>query len=122
MPALAQLKGVTLDCPDPVALAEFYHRFAGFEISFSTAEFAGLTVPDGPGIGFQRVADYRRPDWPGQSVPQQLHLDFAVDDVTAAEKKAVELGASVPAEQPGGERWRVLLDPAGHSFCLSATN
>ncbi|MEU8891938.1 VOC family protein [Streptomyces sp. NPDC048442] len=122
MPALAQLKGVTLDCPDPAALAEFYHRFTGFDLAFSSAEFAGLTVPDGPGIGFQRVPDYRKPRWPGQDVPQQLHLDFAVDDMAVAEKLAVELGASAAAEQPGGDRWRVLLDPAGHSFCISASS
>jgi hypothetical protein len=23
-----------------------------------------------------------------------------------------------PDHQPGGDRWRVLLDPAGHPFCL----
>ena len=31
--------------------------------------------------------------------------------------RARELGASLPDDQPG-ERWRVLLDPVGHPFCL----
>ncbi|USY17364.1 hypothetical protein NE857_18635 [Nocardiopsis exhalans] len=29
------------------------------------------------------------------------------------------LGAHKPEEQPGGDRWRVLVDPAGHPFCLT---
>ena len=36
-----------------------------------------------------------------------------------AEEAAVELGATVPEDQPG-ETWRVLLDPAGHPFCLTS--
>ena len=28
------------------------------------------------------------------------------------------LGAGQPAFQPGGDRWTVLTDPAGHPFCL----
>jgi len=30
----------------------------------------------------------------------------------------VELGATLPDEQPG-ETWRVLLDTSGHPFCLT---
>lgn len=31
----------------------------------------------------------------------------------------LELGAAKPAFQPGGVRWRVCTDPAGHPFCLA---
>jgi hypothetical protein len=47
------------------------------------------------------------------------HLDFAVaDDLDAAEARAIELGATKVGEQPNPDRWRVLIDPAGHPFCL----
>jgi Glyoxalase-like domain len=36
-----------------------------------------------------------------------------------AEAEAVRLGARLPDEQPSPDRWRVLLDPAGHPSCLS---
>jgi catechol 2,3-dioxygenase-like lactoylglutathione lyase family enzyme len=122
MSADARLRGVTLDCPDPAALADFYHRLTGLAVAFSTEAYAGLAGPGGgPGIGFQRVEGHRAPTWPGHDVPQQFHLDFTVPDVAEAEKHAVEAGARVPAEQPGGERWRVLVDPAGHPFCLIPT-
>lgn len=78
----------------------------------------GLKREDGLFIGFQRVDDYRAPRWPEQSVPQQAHLDFAVEDLDEAEARLVELGAVKPDHQPGKDRWRVFLDPAGHPFCL----
>jgi hypothetical protein len=51
-------------------------------------------------------------------VPQQFHLDFRADDLDAMEELARGLGAATPDHQPGDGRWRVLLDPAGHPFCL----
>jgi hypothetical protein len=48
-----------------------------------------------------------------------LHLDFEVSDLGEAVAHAVELGARVAGHQPHREV-RVLLDPAGHPFCLYA--
>jgi hypothetical protein len=49
----------------------------------------------------------------------ELHLDLAVDDLEGAEAEALRLGATPVANQPAPGRWRVLVDPAGHPFCLS---
>jgi hypothetical protein len=46
-----------------------------------------------------------------------VHLDFTSDDLGAAAERAVALGATLPEQQD--PRWRVLLDPAGHPFCLT---
>ncbi|GAA0588599.1 VOC family protein [Streptomyces crystallinus] len=119
MPLRMKLTAITLDCPDPPALAAFYQQATGLAPHpKSDAEFAGLTGADGFFLGFQRVDDYRPPRWPDQSVPQQIHLDFQVDDLDEAEARLRELGADKPEHQPGGKRWRVLTDPAGHPFCL----
>lgn len=113
------LRAITLDCPDPPALAAFYQQATGLEPHpESDAEFAGLTCEDGLFIGFQRVDDYQAPRWPDQTVPQQLHLDFGVDDLDEAESLLLTLGATKPEHQPNEARWRVLTDPAGHPFCL----
>ena len=45
------------------------------------------------------------------------HLDIAVEDVASAVAWAVEAGATLASYQPQ-EHVRVLLDPAGHPFCL----
>lgn len=46
-----------------------------------------------------------------------MHLDFEVTDLAAATAHALELGAEQAEFQPQ-ENVRVLLDPAGHPFCL----
>lgn len=119
MPVHLKLSAITLDCADPLALAAFYRQATGFEPHpKSDADFAGLTAEDGLLIGFQRVPGYRAPNWPEQSVPQQLHIDFDVDDLDEAEAELLKLGAGKPAQQGNQERYRVLTDPAGHPFCL----
>ncbi len=117
---LTKFYGVTLDCSDPAKLAEFYSQLTGLKIADSDDEFAGLDGAGGPAIGFQKVADFRPPEWPGQDVPQQFHLDFTVEDLDEAEKWVLSLGATAAKEQPG-DSWRVYLDPAGHPFCLVAS-
>ncbi|MFH8789298.1 VOC family protein [Streptomyces roseoverticillatus] len=120
MPLQMKLTAITLDCADPEALAAFYQQATGLGLHpASDRDFAGLTRGDGLFIGFQRVDDYRAPRWPGQSVPQQVHLDFEVDDLDEAELLLMELGATKPEHQPGADRWRVFTDPAGHPFCLT---
>ena len=68
-------------------------------------------------LAFQRVDDYRAPQWPGQEVPQQMHIDVDVDDLDEAEAAVLALGATKHDHQPG-TTFRVFLDPAGHTFCL----
>ncbi|MEU3396841.1 VOC family protein [Streptomyces filamentosus] len=115
-----RLTAVNLDCPDPLALAAFYAEATGLPLHERSGEdFAGLVAEDGLLIGFQRVAGHRPPTWPEGEVPAQLHLDFEVDDLDAAEARLRALGATVPAAQPRPDLWRVLLDPAGHPFCVS---
>ncbi|GJF30425.1 glyoxalase [Kitasatospora sp. NE20-6] len=122
MPPQMKLTAITLDCPDPQALAAFYRQATGLALHpGSDDDFAGLTREGGLLIGFQRVDDHRAPSWPDQAVPQQSHLDFAVDDLDEAEALLLELGASKPEYQPGGDRWRVFTDPAGHPFCLTGS-
>lgn len=119
MPVHMKLSAITLDCADPLALAAFYRQATGYEPHpTSDADFAALTAADGLLIAFQRVPGYRAPNWPEQSVPQQLHIDFDVADLDEAEAELLQLGAGKPP-QPGDQAsYRVLTDPAGHPFCL----
>jgi Glyoxalase-like domain len=113
----ADLAMVSLDCDDPRALAEFYHQVIGGEITYYGDDYAMISGPVAP-IGFGRVAGYRAPDWPDADSPKRYHLDLYVDDLDEAEASCVKLGASKPDFQPGGDKWRVLTDPAGHPFCI----
>jgi hypothetical protein len=114
-----RLSAITLDCPDPLALAMFYQQATGLGLHpESNAEFAALESAGGLSIGFQRVDGHRPPSWPHPAVPQQLHCCFRVVDLDEAEAGLLELGAGKPERQPNEGRWRVLTDPAGHPFCI----
>src|SRR5215211_7568653 len=64
----------------------------------------------------QRVENYRPPEWPGASI---VHLDLtAGEHLDEPVKRAVALGAR-PADPQPDARWKVLLDPAGHPFCIT---
>ena len=106
-----------LDCPDPQTLARFYGRLLEGEVSQFHDHWFRVTLPGGAVLGFQEVEGYTPPDWPGQDIPQQAHLDVYVDDLDESEAAALELGATKHTHQPG-ETFRVFLDPAGHPFCL----
>jgi len=47
-----------------------------------------------------------------------MHLDVSVTDLEHA-VVAAALGAAQATHQPHPALWRVLLDPAGHPFCLT---
>lgn len=113
--------GVVLDAPDAVALAEFYASLLGWHTDPKPgANFVAVAPPDGVAyLATQTAVDYQRPAWPNEHGRQQmmLHLDFEVSDLAAATSHAIELGAVLADVQPQ-ENVRVLLDPAGHPFCL----
>jgi hypothetical protein len=115
--AIARFPSLVLDCPDPRPVADFYATLLGWDAKVSD-EWADVRSPDGQQcLSFQPVADFRAPRWPGQDVPQQMHLDVMVEDLDSAEAAVLELGATKHDHQPG-TTFRVFLDPAGHPFCL----
>jgi hypothetical protein len=113
--------GVVLDAPDGPALAEFYARLLGWKLFPDPPNGAAVAPSEtgGYNIACQTEPLYVRPVWPavvGQ--PQMmLHLDIQVDELVDAVAFALECGAELAAYQPQ-QNVRVLLDPAGHPFCL----
>jgi hypothetical protein len=113
---ITAISSIIFDSADPAALAAFYARATGGRVTDADPDFT--TVGGGAAeLSFQRVDGYRGPGWPAA---KHLHLDFRVADVATAVKELVDLGATLPDLQPGGEDWTVLLDPEGHPFCVSA--
>ena len=114
----------TVDCKDPHELAKFYAALLNWEIPFYNEEWACLGAPGTyqgtyPGIVFQRNSQYKPPVWPEKPEAQQqmAHLDFAVNDLEKAVQHAIHCGATI-ADVQFSDDWRVMLDPAGHPFCL----
>lgn len=120
---IRKLQAVAVDCPDPIRLAEFYAELLGAHVQADDPDWVEVHGFDGTPLAFQRAKDYHPPHWPGQDRPQQMHLDFDVDDIEAEEKRVLGLGATVleRTDQLHPEaNWRVYADPAGHPFCLCA--
>jgi predicted enzyme related to lactoylglutathione lyase len=117
--AIARFPVVVLDCPDPKTLAEFYGALLDWKVEQGSEHWWSVRAEYGDSLGFQKVEGFTPPQWPGQDVPQQMHLDVVVDDLDVAEAAVLELGASKHEHQPGST-FRVFLDPAGHPFCLCA--
>jgi catechol-2,3-dioxygenase len=115
---VATLSVVALDCRDPRGLAAFYSALIGAPVVQDDDDWVQLAPTGGVALAFQHAPGHVPPDWPGDERPQQLHLDFDVPDLDAAEPAVLALGARKHEVQPAGTSFRVYLDPAGHPFCL----
>jgi hypothetical protein len=127
-PFRSKLRGPVLDCSDAVELATFYSGLLGWPIVDQASgggpdqpgpSWAKIESPDGSWkLEFQGLWDYERPVWPNVDGGQQamMHLDIAVNDPAAIDW-CVAHGAVVAEHQPS-PNVKVMLDPAGHPFCL----
>jgi Glyoxalase-like domain len=113
-----RLGGIGLDCDDPVKLSSFWAELLGGEIIHTSESLAIVKLGD-LFLNAYRVEDHRPPTWPGGAVPKQAHIDLDVGDLAEAAARAIALGAIRAAWQPSPDNYVVLLDPAGHPFCLS---
>lgn len=117
---------VCIDC-HPTHLEQvvaFYVGLTGLEAVEREDRWAMLrgTTAD-MGINVQAEEWYARPVWPEHVGVQakMMHFEVQVDNVATAVAKAVSLGARQAEPQPSDrdlQTLRVMLDPAGHPFCL----
>lgn len=137
---IGKLHTVVVDCPDPAALARFYAELLGlvpeqtrwgplppgyadvWEAIAGSEWVALVDDEDTIRLALQRAPDLVPPAWPDPARPQQWHLDVIVEDIEAAERAVLALGATrvgdgeLPVE--GRLGFRVYTDPVGHPFCL----
>ena len=109
---------VALDTPDPPRLAAFYCALLGWTVERADEDWITISGGSGARLAFQLAPDHVAPTWPDPAVPQQIHLDLAVDDLAAASAYAESLGARRLSGPEIQEDFVVLLDPSGHPFCL----
>jgi catechol 2,3-dioxygenase-like lactoylglutathione lyase family enzyme len=118
--ATLTLTTVTLDTPDPPALARFYAALLSGRVGDDEPDWSTVDLTDAPmKLAFQLEHDFVRPTWPAAPGAQQmmLHLEIKVDDLVGATEHARSCGATVAEFQPQDDV-RVCLDPDGHPFCL----
>lgn len=117
-----RVSSTVLGAPDPRLLGAFYRDLLGWEIREEEPEWVVLKPTGGTtGLAFQLEEAHVPPTWPAGPGDQQMqaHLDIGVPDLAAGVRRASELGATEATFQPQDDV-RVMLDPAGHPFCLFA--
>lgn len=83
-----------------------------------------MSGPDGgPTVSFQAEQWYVPPTWPEVDGRQakMMHFEVTVADLEEAVAVVVQAGGRPAPHQPPDRdhaRLRVMLDPAGHPFCL----
>jgi catechol 2,3-dioxygenase-like lactoylglutathione lyase family enzyme len=116
--AVGRIGRIVYDCFSPRSLAWFYSQLLGLPDRKEDSE-RRVVISNGddsqPDLGFQH-AQFQPARWPDPNYPQQIHLDFHVDDGEKAQALALQLGA-IPLAPQGGS-CPVFADPAAHPFCL----
>lgn len=117
------LSSVVIDAADLERESDFWHQLLGGEIHRSPTHHF-LQATGLPVVVIQLARGHVAPDWP-DGTSQQMHLDFAVEDLKSADRAAVEAGAlrlrpTEGAVEEGEVGSRVYASPAGHPFCLRA--
>ena len=110
--------GITIDCAEPRALAEFWTKALDLEIAFDAeGYFVQLRSPANPAqpyLGLQKVPEAR-------AGKNRVHIDFSTDDREGEVERLVALGASRGEDQSvPGLTWTVLRDPEGNEFCVGS--
>ncbi len=114
-----------IDCAvgDFEKVVAFYCDMLGWRVWDKEPRWASIGLETGMTILVQAEEWYVPPVWP-EAVPAQtkmMHLEVKVDDVEAAVARAISIGAREAPGQPADRdpsKLRVMLDPAGHPFCL----
>lgn len=117
---------VNVDVDDLARAADFYVRALGLRVGrhlgSEALELLGADAPlfllaAAPGTAPFQGGTARR-DYGRHWTP--VHLDFAVEDIDQAVRRAVAAGArlDVPVAEHEYGKLAVLADPFGHGFCL----
>jgi Glyoxalase-like domain len=110
------IHNVVIDCSDPERLAPFWEAATGYPRVWSNEVFIVLSCqePGRPNLLLQRVPEPKV----GKN---RVHVDLGTSQLEAEEERLVGLGASRgQLHDLGFVRWRVMADPDGNEFCISA--
>ena len=109
---------IQVDCRNPARLAAFWGALLAVEIQERVGQYVCLQPQHAtaPGLCFQAVPE-------GKTSKNRVHLDIAVSDIDRAAHRVKELGGgqvSPEDVEEHGWRYRVMTDPEGNEFCLTA--
>jgi catechol 2,3-dioxygenase-like lactoylglutathione lyase family enzyme len=128
MGQLIECGGICIDCgvDQFENMVAFYVATLGAEVVHHEERWASLCDPRHTFINIQAQDWYVPPVWP-EHLPGQtkmMHFECGVSDMDAAVALVCRSGGTVAPCQPRDRdpsQLLVVLDPAGHPFCLLAS-
>lgn len=127
-----RIGGICLDCKDAEETAVFYSSVFGWEIRarddddtrMGGSGWISMRTDVGLSVSFQAEEWYEPPVWPEATGRQtkMMHFEVGTDDLEGAISDVIRAGGMEAAHQPRDRdqsQLRVMLDPAGHPFCLA---
>jgi len=117
-PIVGRIAIIQVDCRNPARLAAFWGALLAVEIQEQVGQYVCLQPQHATarGLCFQAVPE-------GKTSKNRVHLDIAVSDIERAAHRMKELGGgqvSPEDVEEHGWRYRVMTDPEGNEFCLTA--
>ncbi|GAA3120292.1 VOC family protein [Streptosporangium carneum] len=110
---IARQSQIVVDCASPMRLAVFWSRLLGGTPVHRDPGWSHVDPPGGLRLAFQRVPEPK-------AGKNRLHLDLAVDDVSAAAEGASALGGERAGDlvRDAVGAFQVMRDPEGNEFCF----
>ncbi|MFE0776233.1 VOC family protein [Streptomyces sp. NPDC058861] len=111
------VRHVTIDCADAYALASFWARALGSQLSDDDepGDEEALVETPGASLLFIQVPEPK-------AAKNRVHLDLQPQDRTRDEEveRLIGLGATLLDDRrnPDGTGWATLGDPEGNEFCV----
>jgi predicted enzyme related to lactoylglutathione lyase len=112
MDKVGDLRFVILDTRDSTRGVPFWSQILGLAPTVVEGPYTELG-DDGPTV---RVAIQQVDHWPDGH--PGTHIDIAVPDLEAAISQVEALGGRLVTRQGTVERWAIMADPDGNTFCL----
>ena len=129
---MARIANITFTCRDPARVADFWIAALGYarqelpdeileELRTSGFDMTSRDAAIDPEGKQPRLFFIRGEKSATTAIP--IHLDIAFDDPDAAVERLLGLGATVKERRtqtvgPWTERFTVMQDPEGNSFCV----
>jgi predicted enzyme related to lactoylglutathione lyase len=109
-----RLFSITMDCDDPVQLAEFWAEVTGYDVQTANEHIAVLT---GDGTVGPRFMLIKVPE--DKTAKNRMHIDLGTTDLDREVDRVVGLGATLKGRyEEWGVTWATLADPEGNEFCI----
>jgi len=119
---MLKIQEITIDCHNPMALAQFWAQALDWKIGEDgTENFAYIekNLASTNSDGYPSILFYKTPD--KKSVKNRMHLDLRPENQVEEVERLEKIGAvriEIGQSNDPSTTWIVMADPEGNEFCV----